>query len=258
MAPPKLSAFKPTTLRALSAISHNRPTDTRDRDKIMRMKERIAAAKSKQAKYSYPSLYSALKATAPSAITYNPPSTERGHENERWIENASNGLRFVGLAHDVARDNNRPRLIEHTGWYVDDFQSETVSGAVLQLPARNGVPQYLAAVQDPWNDDAFLVDFSIMDDPCDAARTANSMAETYAENAREYQRIANAEQRIDEISDELADNRARVLTILRERRSAPIAAFPALRNAICDRIRTMLTERTSLFAERETLRDQLA
>lgn len=186
------------------------------------------------------------------SIIYNPQC-----DGLRWVENASDGLRVTGAAHEVARDHYR--RIDHRGWYCDDYQDTLAVGYVLQLPARRGVPQYVAAIADPYNGDAYRVDFTeTHDDAGDAALAADGLAERYAEAEREYQRKSDAEQRIEEIADEIAENRADVLAILRERKAAPIASFPALRDAICSRIGALLNERARLFKEREELRWQVA
>lgn len=230
----------------------------------MRMKDRIETARRLHAKYPHAyTLAQALRDSRPAAITYNPASTELYYTGERWIENASKGLRVVGLAYEVARANYRPRLIKHTGWYIDEYQDETVSGAVLQLPARKGMPQYLAALADPFNDDAYNVDFSeTFDDPCEAAMRADGMSERYAELEREFQREESAKQRIEDISEELTANRKETLDILAERKallrhSAGIAKYRSLCAAIVSRVESLLETRSELFSERETLRESL-
>ena len=119
-------------------------------------------------------------------IEYNPESQENHY---RWVENIGEGLRHVGASHDIVRLN-------HTGWFTDDVFQETVHGSVYQLPARDGKAQYVPAVDDPCNDNCALVDFrSVTDDKEDAARWADSMAERYAEDEREYAAKDRAEQR---------------------------------------------------------------
>ncbi len=78
----------------------------------------------------------------------------------RWVENTGfAGLRTVGFADEIARG------IDHKGWFCDphDFGGgEVYRGIVLQLPARNGFPQYVYGYADPCNDDAALIDFDII------------------------------------------------------------------------------------------------
>jgi hypothetical protein len=109
-------------------------------------------------------------------IAYNPQST-----GGRWIENASDGLRFVGTANALA-----PRVVKHTGWYMDDAQDQTVTGAVWQLPARHGKPQYVGGYINPYNADwAFICFDDITDDPITAVVWGDHMAECMAEQSRE-------------------------------------------------------------------------
>lgn len=133
-------------------------------------------------------------------IEFNPEwSPEHSTERYRWVENASKGLRYVGKSSEIIK-------LRHTGWYVDNFQDETVHGKVFQLPARNGSPQYIPAVNDPCNDDAYVMDFhSVTDDKEDAARWADHMAERYAEDARIDQAKQDAEIRLEEIETEITD-----------------------------------------------------
>jgi hypothetical protein len=105
----------------------------------------------------------------------------------RWCENVSDGLRLVGLAHEVAKREGM--RFDHTGWYMDEFHDgELAVGVIYQLPARGGVPQYVFGMADPYNHDCALLNFHyITDDLLDAIRYSDSMAERYAEAEREYQ-----------------------------------------------------------------------
>lgn len=87
--------------------------------------------------------------------------------------------------------------IRHSGWFTDDTCSDTIRGIVLRLPRGRG---FLAG----WTMGegmASSVDYSpIFDDEADAARCADSMAESAAENEREYQARMRAED--EETADE--------------------------------------------------------
>jgi hypothetical protein len=151
------------------------------------------------------------------AILFNPSFTPEWAKREtyRWVENVSDGLRFVGKVSEIrgTGEGNQPyfdrALVDHNGWYVDSFQSELAIGAVYQLPARDGESQYVPAVLDPWNNDCAIVDFhSVTDDLTDAIRWADSMAESYAEMSREDEAKQRAEDRIEEIADEIKEKYA--------------------------------------------------
>jgi len=132
-------------------------------------------------------------------ITYNPG----GDKGMRWIENIGDGLR-VYEAHTV---NTR---IRHTGWFVDDYQEGMVCGLVVQLPARkgsggDGPEMYYPGVSDAWNDGCGVVDFTqCTADKLDCARWADSMAERYAEEEREYQQTESERVRREEEEQEQA------------------------------------------------------
>lgn len=147
------------------------------------------------------------------AIMYNPEfkPTELPFDSDRyrWMENVGNGLRFVGTADKIIR-------LDHKGWYIDNFQGETVHGEVYQLPARNGEPLYVPAVNDPFNDNSACVDFrSATNDKEDAARLADQMAEQWAEREREYQAKEDVKRRLEEIDQEIKDKYAQFRGISR-------------------------------------------
>ena len=148
------------------------------------------------------------------SISYNPEfKPEYSRDRYRWVENVTDGLRKVGDSHDIIRLN-------HTGYFTDNFQDETVHGEVYQLPARNGVSQFVPAVNDPCNPDCACLDFSsVTDSKEDAARWADSMAENWAESEREYQAKEDAKNRIEEITKEIQDEYKDFRRITREIRA---------------------------------------
>jgi hypothetical protein len=131
-------------------------------------------------------------------IEYNPEFTAEGSRDRyRWVENVSDGLRYVGASHDIIRLN-------HTGWYNDNFQNETIHGEVYQLPARDGKAQYVPGISDPNNDNCACIDFtSVTDDKEDAARWADSAAEQWSERNREYQAEEDRKQCLQDIEEEI-------------------------------------------------------
>ena len=157
----------------------------------------------------------------PKDITFNPewtPNAEPGvrfrpdDRRFRWVEHPSAGLRFVGKAHEIRSDGdgNRPyiarALVDHNGWYTDSLQDELAWGEVYQLPARNGESVYVPAIRTS-NDDRDGNDGAVLDfhattsDLKDAIRWADSMAERFAEDEREYQVRESAKMRIEENTD---------------------------------------------------------
>ena len=84
--------------------------------------------------------------------------------------------------------------IRHTGWFIDDYQGETLRGIVLRLPGGRG---FLAG----WSmGEGMIAEISrdIISDETDAAYQADSMAENAAEREREYQAEQDREREIEE------------------------------------------------------------
>lgn len=116
------------------------------------------------------------------------------------------GLRDVGNSHEII---SRLPL----GYYVDEYQDETISGHVWQLPARNGEPVFIAGYAERESEYAVLSAtgsrLDTWDNKEDAARCADSIAERDAEKQREDNIKANEAQRLD---DKCADLRETVNT----------------------------------------------
>lgn len=145
----------------------------------------------------------------------------------RWVERPSDGLRFVGKVHEIRMDGsgNLPyfdrSLIDHTGWFMDAFQDNTAWGEVYQLPARDGKNIYVPAIStkedEKYNNHGAILDFhSTTDDIKDAIRWADSMAERYAEDEREYQARESARLRIEENTKEIKTAYAEFRALCRE------------------------------------------
>lgn len=100
--------------------------------------------------------------------------------------------------------------IRHTGWFVDSFQSDTTRGVALRVHRDT----WIAAVTDPWNWDSknregqlmVIVD-SVFDTAEEAAKVADRHAKRWAEECREEDAKHQASLRIEELKDELAENR---------------------------------------------------
>jgi hypothetical protein len=178
----------------------------------------------------------------PKAVSFNPEWTPEGHKGERyrWIENASHGLRDKGPVHEIARSEGWHSRHWHTlGYYIDTFQSETTVPTVLQIPGRDGKPCYVPANSDACNEDCFVADFhSVTDDLQDACQNAMNMAESYADDAREACAKYQAAHRVEELDEEIKEERASLLALIQELR------------ANCDRL-------TGLSAVRATIREHI-
>ena len=175
--------------------------------------------------------YRPAQSTRPRSTTYNstyPP------KNQRWIENASIDLRLVGTVAAIAkREGFR---LDHTGWYTDSSQSETVQGVVYQLPSRDSKPLYWAGSTDPCNDDCFLTEpGSLHTDLREAVRDADGQAERYAERAREDDTKFQAAQAIEDAQQEILNYRTQLRSLARE-----LKANRSLPPTICSTLRSYI------------------
>ena len=134
-------------------------------------------------------------------------SLEHARKREKRIDHVAapwamvDGWRDTGDAHELVS-------LRHTGWYADEDGFTLYIGHVWQLPARDGTAQYVAGYveQDsglPKSIDARRATGYVVlehdgrglvtyDDKEDAARAADGLAESNAEDAREYSERWNA------------------------------------------------------------------
>lgn len=110
------------------------------------------------------------------------PFDRRSHSHDpdecyRWVEHVSAlGWRAVGFADDII-----PSL-RHRGWYADTHCDEVYRGIVYRLPGNRFVFGYA----DPINLDCALLANWLADDAHDAARSADSIAERFADRDRAF------------------------------------------------------------------------
>lgn len=170
------------------------------------------------------------RAKAPAPVTWNPEWQMEGSRRRcRVVENASaGGLRVIERG---ARDA--------TGWYVDNYQSDVTAAALIQLPARDGAPLYLAACTDPWNADCYIVDCELETDRRDAERSAAGLAKHYAETCREDDAKQMAEMQIDDARDAIKAARAAHTALAAEIHAARAAGAAAGPN-VCAALRARL------------------
>lgn len=154
----------------------------------------------------------------------------------------------------------------YTGWYSDAGASETYVGHVWQLPARDGVPCYVAGyVEDMGGRDGRRASGYVVlehdgrglvtyDDKEDAARAADGMAESDAESAREYderwQEASRADSEREEAREALRDAR-------KEARDAIAAARELCGRDGLERVRAILADKVTVARcdMRRALRD---
>lgn len=190
--------------------------------------------------------------------------TRYGHHSARWqalgapFQNGS--LRWAESPESLGFiDRNYcdevERGIDHRGWFLNTENcGEKARGEVFTLPHRRG---FVAGVADPYNKGPAALDVTtIFDDADDAARYADRLAETYAENERDYNEASNAWFRACEsIPDEIKTCRRKVLAFLKEVRGIKrsLCGNPEIIATIRDAIERSLAVIAELRAERDNL-----
>lgn len=151
----------------------------------------------------------------------------------RWIENADSIMRRVGFADEVARSEGS-RRVEHLGWWThDEGIGELFVGVVYQLTGRDGSPRYVAGYEHcettrkreraNMTEGAWLDCSRIYSEKLEAAQAADGIAESEAENERDYQAAAGAGFHVAELLGEIQRERVAALELcaeLRELRNA--------------------------------------
>lgn len=171
----------------------------------------------------------------------------------RWIENPEQyGMRLVGLAHEVAPAgySYSRNAVEHEGWYTDPWQHETCCGVVYQVSGKDGRARYIAGMADPFGNDAAYLCLELIEGEKrdsdwesdfglrDAARAADSIAEQWAEDEREYQTAWAAGRDYADALESERETRRDTLELLRQNReSGGSKDLPAIHNAIRDAVR---------------------
>lgn len=179
------------------------------------------------------------------------------HSRAYYCDAWPDGFRHVGTAYDVCRGEHS-RRVEHTGWYTDSFQSGTLSGHVLQLPARDGKACYVPGTAHSEWDGVTLYPLDMYDDALDAASAADQYAEHAAESEREYQAREDAKIQIDELRDTIATLRSDARALIRDMKSARrngLANYPAICAALREKLADVRDESHKAYQRIEKLTD---
>lgn len=180
----------------------------------------------------------------------------------RWIESTvANGLRFIGDAADILPGHRTP-----TGYYTDAHGDySTLRAGVWQLPGKGRHARLVAGYREfdgksETNAGSARIDCRTIwladmsdafgnvdehDETLDAARAADSIAESAAESEREYNEAYERGRKAAEIDGELIAARREALPLIRELKAAlrvPMArdAFPAACKALRERIDSLI------------------
>ena len=199
----------------------------------------------------------------------NPEFKAYGSSRMQWLEDWRNEFDSATDAHDATTHR---RSIDHTGWYLDNTQYETTCGVVLRTAkpcaacggsGATGVAlddtceacdgegrtfTYAAAIKDPWNTHAALVDREdTYTDIDECARHADRLAEQYAEKAREDDAKQLAESEVEAAIAEIQETRrahTRLVGAVIKYRDG------SMDNAGCTRERADLRKRVRKLAKR--------
>lgn len=217
------------------------------------------------------------------------PQEEKGlfffETEEQGLRNSQKAADFLG------RDAG--------GYYADSYQENICAGLVAQLPSRNGKSRFVAGYQFSESDGNGIGTFDLsrifesdfeeerdlarrqigkaywrpeMEAPGywaqaahetarkEAARAADSMAESAAEKERDYQEAWRAGSDWQEAQAAEGELRREALAILAERRAARSinpAAFPALCAALRDKVESILSDIKESREKRAELKDSV-
>lgn len=198
-----------------------------------------------------------------------------GTDSLRWIENTeAAGLRFVAWADDV-----KAARVEHTGWHCteENWSGETLRGGVWQLPGKGGAARLLYGytefegrgemnpgsaalcvsdvVSVPMADD-WRGDLMGADEMADAARYADGLAESAAEDRRDYDSAYQAGREAAERDNAAAEARRELLPLLAElralRRSRVAGETPAACKALRSAVDSLLETISAKRAKRDS------
>lgn len=147
------------------------------------------------------------------------------------------GFRDLGEAHKIVS-------LKHTGWYADNHQDMLYVGKVYQLPAKDGVERYLAGFIDKEGGTVTLCP-TLFEEKNDAAWYADSLAESGAEESREFYAKDQAERDIQQAREAIHELNQEALPIIREARQAKFSE--TICGALKAHVRALLNDRSRQF-----------
>ncbi|AJD82977.1 hypothetical protein PJWF_00084 [Achromobacter phage JWF] len=126
------------------------------------------------------------------------------------------GFRFTGWSDELVGS------INHTGWYMDNEQGDfqgSARGFVLQMPAtKNGVKRCFPALYQSENSEILMWPREVYDDEKDAARAADELARMWAEESCDWYEKDQKERRIEDMKEEICDEKKAVKEFRLKRR----------------------------------------
>ncbi len=159
-----------------------------------------------------------------------------------YIDDWPEGWRQVGNSHEILS-------LRYTGWHTNYYgDTGVLRGFVLQLPARKGKTIYVPGTYHTEDFGVTIYPFDWSDDKEDAARSADSYAEVVAEAEREYSVEWYAERDIENLHEEIATDRKKMLALILEIKAAKRNFTPAICAALTTRLRDLWDARQKAFA----------
>lgn len=192
---------------------------------------------------------------------------KHGTDSLCWIESTADaGLRFVGWADELAG-------LRHTGWHCDDEGRETLRGGVWQLPGHGGAARLIYGYAEfegrgemnPGSaalcvSDVVTVpmrgEFGNLDETDgarDAARWADGLAESTAEDRRDYDSAYQAGRKAAELDGEALELRTRARALAGAAKALRRSGVgPVMESALCRTLADVLETISEKRAERDS------
>ena len=142
--------------------------------------------------------------------------------------------------------------LQHKGHYADAFQGETYRGIVIQISAHNGEARYLAGYVESQGDFVLIERDTVWTDQLGAAHRADQLAERNAEESREHDSAWQAGSQYASNLSDIKTSRREALAILQSRKAI---ADPVARQALADRVQSLIDDIAKLRAENVELKD---
>lgn len=186
--------------------------------------------------------------------TFAAPSNARGEDGRIYSEALGQYGEPLGAAHALF-----PRMLDHTGWYADNFQDSLIVGHVCRMRCPKGTLYIPATVNTDCDGTVHYINDAELapkgateeehDQACrEAARSADHYAEKEAEKAREAEAKDRAEQDTMEARKAIHEVNKAALALIREAKAQPGGYTPAVCAAVRASITGYLRERSEHFA----------
>jgi hypothetical protein len=171
-----------------------------------------------------------------------------------YCDNVPNGWRETGNADEIEGVR-----IHHKGWFTDPDCGGTLRGFVIQITARKGVAQFIAATRHSDWDGITLWPLDRFDNAADAARLADQHAERAAETEREYQIAWRKGQDAAELHNEAINLRSEAMQTIADLRHArrTVDATPDYIARLCNLARSHVAGLLRRIEAKRAKRDNL-